>query len=105
MEPRFVVMAGPQVGATFALSGEKVSIGRDPANQICLNDPLVSRRHCVITKDNEQFLLRDLDSSNGTLVNDRPVHECPLAEGDRVKAGDTLFLFLLNKPETAQSST
>lgn len=105
MEPRLVVMAGPLKGAMFALSGKEVWIGRDPGNHICLSDPLVSRRHCVIAKNNEQFLLRDLDSSNGIFVNDGPVHECPLAEGDLVKVGDTLFVFLLSATEPAQSST
>jgi transcriptional regulator with GAF, ATPase, and Fis domain len=98
-------MAGPLEGATFVLSGQEVGIGRDPTNQICLSDPPVSRRHCVIAQDHEQFLLRDLDSSNGTFVNDVPIRERLLAENDRIKIGDTLFLFLLSETEAARSTT
>ncbi len=96
-------MAGPLEGATFVLSGKEVSIGRDTTNQICLSDILVSRRHCVIEQRNDYMLLRDLESSNGTLVNNVPVRERQLEEGDQIKIGNTLFLFLLDEPDIEKS--
>ncbi len=104
MNPRLVAVSGPLEGATFPLAAAEFWIGRDPTNQLCLSDPLVSRRHCVISRTGSSFLARD-QSSNGTLVNDVPVREREIAEGDRIRIGDSTFLFLLLPEETdAQSS-
>jgi Nif-specific regulatory protein len=94
MTTQLVAIAGPCNGAQFKLTGSEVSIGRDPANQICLDDPLVSRRHCLLRQSAESYLLQDLDSSNGTAVNDVPVRSRLLADGDRIKIGESHFLFV-----------
>ena len=46
--PRLVVIAGPLEGTTLTLSNEELTIGRDTINHLCLSDPQVSRRHCII---------------------------------------------------------
>ncbi|MGH9935887.1 MAG: FHA domain-containing protein, partial [Blastocatellia bacterium] len=68
--PQLVAIVGPFDGMLFALDKEEVAIGRDPANQICLSDLLVSRRHCLLRQSAGGYLLQDLDSSNGTMIND-----------------------------------
>jgi Nif-specific regulatory protein len=88
----------------FMLDKEEVAVGRDPANQICLSDPLVSRRHCVLRQSASSFLLQDLDSSNGTTINDVPVRERLLAHGDRIKVGETHFLYVSPESESAVST-
>src|SRR6202008_4535403 len=70
-----------------------VTFGRDPANQVHLNDFSVSRRHCVIARDGGQYMVRDLGSHNGTLVNGTAVDERPLANGDRIAVGGSVFQF------------
>jgi Nif-specific regulatory protein len=89
--------------AVLDLASGETWIGRETTNQICLSDMLASRRHCVIKREGDQLLLRDQDSSNGTFVNDVPVRERLLAEGDRIKIGDSHFLFLLREDETLSS--
>ena len=68
----------------------KVSLGRVSENRIPINDLSVSRRHCVIVRQGEAYLLRDLDSHNGTFVNGVPVEEHYLEDGDRIDVGRQL---------------
>jgi len=97
MNPRLVGIAGPLKGVIFALTEAEVSIGREPFNQLCISDSAVSRRHCLITREAEQFKLEDLESRNCTFVNGVPIKECRLAHGDSIKIGDHHFLFLLHE--------
>jgi Nif-specific regulatory protein len=66
---------------------------------VALTDPSVSRKHCAIWSQDEKFLVRDLDSRNGTLVNGSAVEESPLRHGDEIAAGDSAFLFLLEEED------
>ncbi|HEX8285748.1 MAG TPA: sigma 54-interacting transcriptional regulator [Pyrinomonadaceae bacterium] len=101
MNPRLVATAGLLTGSVFKLEGE-VSIGRETYNQICISDPLVSRRHCVVAPSAEGFRVRDLNSFNGTLVNGVPVEEQALKHFDRVTVGGTQFLFLSADDEPSE---
>ena len=94
MNPRIVAMAGPTKGTTFTLTEEEFSIGRETSNRLCIRDPSISRRHCIIRKEAEQFKITDLESLNSTFVNNMPVKERPLEHGDQIKLGSSLFLFL-----------
>ena len=73
MNPRLLGVGGPLKGTEFPLAGGEVSVGRDSSNQLCVADPALSRRHCVVIADGEKFSIRDLRSRNGTLVNGVPV--------------------------------
>src|SRR5262245_29292633 len=94
MSAKLVVLAGPRCGETFVVDAPAITLGRDPASQLNIPDHLVSRRHCTLEMDNGCFTLRDLGSSNGTYVNGIPVRERVLAHGDRIRAGDSVLLFL-----------
>ena len=59
----------------------------------------MSRRHCLIRREADQFTLSDLDSFNGSFVNGVPVNERVLEHGDQIKVGDSLFVFLLEDGE------
>ena len=59
----------------------------------------MSRRHCLIKRDGEQFTISDLDSYNGTFVNGVPVKEQALAHADQVEIGDIVLLFLTHEDE------
>ena len=72
MEARLVAISGPLEGAVFPLDAE-LSIGREKTNSVPIEDRVLSRRHCLIQKDNGQFKVRDLNSSNGTYVNSLPI--------------------------------
>jgi transcriptional regulator with GAF, ATPase, and Fis domain len=90
---RLEAVSGPFEGRTFPLTEDEISIGREPDNQISLLDSLVSRRHCIIRKNGQGFLLRDLDSRNSTFVNHVPVNERLLADGDEIRIGKSILIF------------
>jgi uncharacterized RDD family membrane protein YckC len=80
-----------------------ISIGRDPSNDLVLSDSMVSRRHAILEQRDDQYILRDNNSSNGTLVNgDRVDHEKPLRDGDLVAIGSSRLLFQVD--DTAEAS-
>ncbi|HKB67513.1 MAG TPA: sigma 54-interacting transcriptional regulator [Pyrinomonadaceae bacterium] len=108
MDPQLIAISGSLKGTTFALTAEEVSIGRDTSNSVSLNDPSVSRRHCLIKRTRQsnpdgpdRFTILDLESYNGTFVNSLPVIEQPLAQGDQIALGDLLFLFLAHESDAA----
>src|SRR5581483_707919 len=76
----------------FPLNGD-LTLGRDPANQVAIDDVSVSRRHCMIAQDGEQFIIRDLGSHNGTFVNGSAIEERVLNNGDRISIGSSVFEF------------
>jgi transcriptional regulator with GAF, ATPase, and Fis domain len=90
---RLEAVSGPLEGRSFPLTEHELSIGREPSNQISLLDSLVSRRHCVIRKNGEGFLIQDLDSRNSTFVNSLPVKERLLADGDQIRVGKSILVF------------
>lgn len=96
MTPRLIAISGALTGTTFALVQDETAIGRDISNSVSLNDPSVSRRHCLIRKNGvtDGFHVIDLESYNGTFVNGVPVAEKALTHGDQIGIGDIRFLFL-----------
>lgn len=82
-----VVTRGPDAGITFPLRFGLQKIGRDPRCDIHLDDTETSRSHAQILWDKEGVLLRDLNSSNGTMVNGEPIVERLLRNGDRIRIG------------------
>jgi transcriptional regulator with GAF, ATPase, and Fis domain len=95
VNPRLLAIAGPLKDSTFALPSGEIHIGRDPSNLLSINDLSLSRRHCALSRDDEGYKIRDLDSRNGTSVNGVAVKEARLRHGDQISVGDSIFLLLL----------
>src|SRR5262245_7439386 len=70
-----------------------VTIGREEGNIVRLNDERVSRFHAKVQVDNNEIILTDLDSTNGTRVNNNVIQIRRLRPGDRVGIGRSLLLF------------
>src|SRR5258708_21021614 len=104
MNPRLAAIAGKLKGGIFPLDDEAIVIGRETAAGLCLADAAVSRRHSRIERTGDQFWLSDLQSLNGTFVNDVPVKQRALLHGDRIRIGDTQFLFLLHDGDVPSKS-
>lgn len=90
----FIVNHGPNAGARYALDSDVVSMGRDPASDIFLDDVTVSRRHAEVTRDGARYSIRDAGSLNGTYVNRELVDEGELDEGDEVQVGKFKLVFV-----------
>ncbi len=92
--PALVVRKGIEVGERFYLDRQRLTVGRDPASDIFLNDVTVSRRHAVITVSADGVTIEDQGSLNGTYVNDVRVDAARLSHGDVVQIGRFQLLFV-----------
>ena len=89
-----VVRSGPRTGRSFSLL-EETNIGRDAQrNEISLDDPQMSRENTRVKLENGVFVIYDLASTNGTLVNGQKVLRQPLKNGDDILIGETAFAFV-----------
>ena len=91
---KLLVLTGPRCGEALPIEAARLTIGRDASSDLSIGDRLLSRRHCSVERAEGRFTIRDLGSSNGTYVNGIPVRERPLVHGDRIRAGDSVLLFL-----------
>lgn len=81
-------------GKTYPVEGSGAIVGRERANAtIVLHDPNVSRSHAQISFDGISWHVRDLNSTNGTQVNDVDIDECILRTGDLITFGLTTLEF------------
>jgi len=88
-----VVVAGSDKGKTFPLKGRLLYVGRGLQNDIVLSDNSVSDTHCAIRWIDGKFVIEDLNSKNGTFVNDKPVKVADLNSGDKIRIGRVNLLF------------
>jgi len=80
-------------------------MGRDEVDGIQVFDQAASRQHAEIYRMGEMFLIRDLDSRNGTYVNEEYVQEDLLRVGDKIRIGNTLLLFEDASPDALEVVT
>lgn len=98
-------MSGDVKGKSFVIEHEDVTIGRKSENTIRLNSAAVSGRHCMIAFDGRHYVLKDLDSTNGTRLNSQPVTEAPLNPKDLVQVGTVEFMFDAEPGEKISSTS
>lgn len=91
--PRLIVIGGIFSGDRYYLDEPVVSIGRRTSNNICLKDRFVSRHHCLIRNQGDNYIIGDLNSANGTYVNGERVKAGALKEGSLIEIGASRFLF------------
>ena len=89
-----VVRRGAGEGATYLLTGDLVTAGREPDSDLFLDDVTVSRRHAEFRRVADGWRLADTGSLNGTYVNRQRVDDRLLQAGDEVQIGKYRFAFL-----------
>jgi pSer/pThr/pTyr-binding forkhead associated (FHA) protein len=77
----------------WELDDNPVAVGRGAAADIIVPDPALSRRHFLIFREGDKFLLKDLGSQNGTWVDGQRAQTTNLRHHDCILAGRTVFLF------------
>jgi hypothetical protein len=85
---------GGRVGESFALTGDRLSIGRRPDADVFLDDVTVSRDHALLVRRGDGYHLDDCGSLNGTYVNRRRVESVRLVDGDELQIGKYKLSFL-----------
>lgn len=96
-EACLIIIRGTPQGHRFFLTQTEMTIGRDPTADISVADQGISRKHAKVTKEGEKVRLTDLNSSNGTFINDKKLNlgdSVILAKEDMIKLGNTIFKFL-----------
>lgn len=98
--PQLILRPHGWQGKTHPLDGREVTIGRHPTNSVRLSDEKASRHHCAIRPDaTGRYMAVDLDSRNGTRVNEVKVQQTYLDEGDVVRVGGHEFLVEIREAE------
>jgi pSer/pThr/pTyr-binding forkhead associated (FHA) protein len=87
-----MIVSGPGAGAGFVIDRERVIVGRGPGVDRAYDDPAMSRQHAAIEFCGTGFRLRDLGSTNGTVLNGAPVQTAELHHGDRFEIGGRHFV-------------
>jgi hypothetical protein len=77
----------------FRLDKDRVSIGRLDESDVTLADPGVSRRHAEVRRQDGEYVVVDLGSTNGTMVNESTITERTLRPGDRITIGRSVLEF------------
>lgn len=95
---RLIVNSGAQEGSAISLRWTSVRVGRATANaewEVCIPDPSVSRPHARMDYVDDNWVLYDLGSANGTMVNGTPINEKGrmLRDGDQITFGTTVMVF------------
>ncbi len=89
----------------FAITHKTTIIGRGEGCTLRIPVVSISRQHCELIKSDDNLLIRDLASSNGTHVNNQRVNESALKAGDRITLGPTTFTVQIDgKPEEITSA-
>ena len=90
---RLMCLTGPNKGESYVLIGNRIVIGRGDKTDIRLNDTKASREHAEVTKVGDGYVVTDLGSQNGILVNDLKAKQANFKEGDKLIIGQTVLKF------------
>ena len=93
VECRLVISLEGETFLEVPVGRDKLLIGRHSFNDISLRDNSVSRHHAIIVPDGSAWVIVDLNSTNGTLINDTPVRQQVLSDGDEIRIGRFDLLF------------
>jgi diguanylate cyclase (GGDEF)-like protein len=85
---------GPDMGKKFVLDRNEFVLGRGTDCDIQVDRDSVSRRHARVYRSENSWIVQDLGSTNGSYVNDSPIQESTLRDGDLLKIGAAIFKFL-----------
>ena len=92
---QLVILEGPDKNKKMTLSKNVIKIGKKENNDLVLTDKTVSRNHLEIEYRDDSFILRDLESTNGTYLNGNKVKEAFLSPGDFIKLGNSAIEFVM----------
>ncbi|MBL4632501.1 MAG: sigma 54-interacting transcriptional regulator [Kofleriaceae bacterium] len=84
---KLVVLRGPEKGTEYIVQGEVIRVGKGAENDLVVSDETVSRMHFEIVRDAKGYLLRDLDSTNGTFLDGAEIREAYIRAGSVIAAG------------------
>ncbi|MGV8930609.1 MAG: diguanylate cyclase [Luteimonas sp.] len=97
-----VVIHGEGLGRRADIDAAQVLVGRSQEADLCIAHKSVSREHCHIWRDGDDYRIRDLGATNPTRVNDQVVSEIAIVDGDHVTIGESILKFISHSSAEAQ---
>lgn len=91
--PKLVLLSGTKVAAKFPLTAEKTTLGREDDNDIVLEGTSVSKAHAYVENTEAGYVIEDLGSRNGVLINGTRCSRQSLRDGDEITIGEYIFLY------------
>lgn len=104
-QAELIVETGSLAGMRFLIDRPLVAIGRSENNDITLEDEMASKNHCRIITQGDNYLVEDMGSSNGTIVNGEQVNTHVLSDGDKLFLGQTTITFRKGGPAGVAPAT
>jgi pSer/pThr/pTyr-binding forkhead associated (FHA) protein len=105
MKISLVVASGVHQGKPVPIPGTQFLIGRDEGCHLRPASPAISKKHCLLLVRGDKAFVRDMESTNGTFVNDEQITgERELADGDRLRVGPLDFSVILMPGSKADST-
>jgi pSer/pThr/pTyr-binding forkhead associated (FHA) protein len=101
--PKLLLKFNAAVIKEVAMEKESISIGRKPDNDIVIDNPAISGHHCKLTMEGGGYYVEDLDSTNGTFVNEKRIKKSGLHHNDVVGVAKHAIVFL-NEAEAAAAA-
>jgi pSer/pThr/pTyr-binding forkhead associated (FHA) protein len=101
--PRLVCTTAGGESKIYPLKKSKLVIGRSAEADLNLLDPLVSRKHCVIEKRDNTFIVRNVSTTNPLLLNEKEIAEKRLYTGDQLRIGSATLAYISDRPEDAKN--
>lgn len=91
------------VAQRWELGNQPVAVGRGDTADLTIPDVTLSRRHFLIWREDEGYLIKDLNSQNGTWVDGQRAQKTKLRHNVCIVAGQTVFMFSEHHPATARA--
>ncbi|SDU28087.1 FHA domain-containing protein [Verrucomicrobium sp. GAS474] len=91
--PRFIGQNSDFANQVFDLAGQKITVGRTPDNALHLPDNSISSHHAELNLEAGDYIVTDLESTNGSRVNGEKIQTSPLRQGDTVRFGNVDLLY------------
>ncbi len=96
VDAKLVIVAGPDTGKTYPIEDSVTLIGRDDDCHVILDDPRVSARHAMVFFASGEFRVRDLQSTNGSLLNGSPLTEFAFQDADDLRVGKSVVRLVVD---------
>ncbi|MBI3994636.1 MAG: FHA domain-containing protein [Nitrospirae bacterium] len=100
--PELVFLAGGESVEKKVIAKSRFLIGRNQESDLMINDTIASRDHAVIRESRGRFMLEDLKSRNGTMINGKKISTATLADGDEIRIGDCRIMFVEKSQEPSR---
>lgn len=97
--PKLFMESGTNIGKDYPVSPNMV-LGRDRTCSVVLEDAWASRKHARIYQEGGFYHIEDLTSGNGTYLNGVKISRSPLTQGDRIRIGETVLVFIADPAPT-----